>query len=166
VEIWTNATEKVREAMEAALSSKQFNPIDMMVGSGARGNMMQVRQIAGMRGLVANPRGDMIPRPIKSNSGRPTMLEYFIATPGARKAWSTPLRTADSGYSPASGRRGPELIINNEDLSSGADGTASGCASDRGRHPDQPASGLLENRSAAGAGRRRQARRRHGAARG
>ena len=52
-----------REAMEQALSSKQFNPIDMMVGSGARGNMMQVRQIAGMRGLVANPRGDMIPRP-------------------------------------------------------------------------------------------------------
>ena len=48
------------------LKAEQFNPIDMMVGSGARGNMMQVRQIAGMRGLVANPRGDMIPRPIKS----------------------------------------------------------------------------------------------------
>ena len=52
--------------MEEALKAEQFNPIDMMVGSGARGNMMQVRQIAGMRGLVANPRGDMIPRPIKS----------------------------------------------------------------------------------------------------
>ena len=53
--------------MEKTLKAEKFNPIDMMVGSGARGNMMQVRQIAGMRGLVANPRGDMIPRPIKSN---------------------------------------------------------------------------------------------------
>src|SRR5688500_2381788 len=72
----------------------------MMVGSGARGNMMQVRQIAGMRGLVANPRGDMIPRPIKSNFREGlAMLEYFIATPGARKGLvDTALRTADSGY--------------------------------------------------------------------
>ena len=85
VEIWTNATDRVREAMEKALSSKQFNPIDMMVGSGARGNMMQVRQIAGMRGLVANPRGDMIPRPIKSNFREGlSVLEYFISTHGAR----------------------------------------------------------------------------------
>ena len=86
--------------MERGLSSKQFNPIDMMVGSGARGNMMQVRQIAGMRGLVANPRGDMIPRPIKSNFREGlSMLEYFIATPGARKGLvDTALRTADSGY--------------------------------------------------------------------
>ena len=52
--------------MEDELTAEQFNPIDMMVGSGARGNMMQVRQIAGMRGLVANPRGEIIPRPIKS----------------------------------------------------------------------------------------------------
>ncbi|MGK2947623.1 MAG: DNA-directed RNA polymerase subunit beta', partial [Acidimicrobiales bacterium] len=118
VEIWTNATDRVREAMEAALSSKQFNPIDMMVGSGARGNMMQVRQIAGMRGLVANPRGDMIPRPIKSNFREGlSMLEYFIATPGARKGLvDTALRTADSGYLT---RRlvdvAQELIINDED---------------------------------------------------
>ena len=72
----------------------------MMVGSGARGNMMQVRQIAGMRGLVANPRGDMIPRPIKSNFREGlSVLEYFIATPGARKGLvDTALRTADSGY--------------------------------------------------------------------
>ncbi|RPI07473.1 MAG: DNA-directed RNA polymerase subunit beta', partial [Actinobacteria bacterium] len=71
-----------------------------MVGSGARGNMMQVKQIAGMRGLVANPRGDMIPRPIKSNFREGlSMLEYFIATPGARKGLvDTALRTADSGY--------------------------------------------------------------------
>jgi DNA-directed RNA polymerase subunit beta' len=118
VEIWTNATDRVREAMEKALSSKQFNPIDMMVGSGARGNMMQVRQIAGMRGLVANPRGDMIPRPIKSNFREGlSMLEYFIATPGARKGLvDTALRTADSGYLT---RRlvdvAQELIINEED---------------------------------------------------
>jgi DNA-directed RNA polymerase subunit beta' len=100
VEIWTNATDEVRTAMEIGLQSQQFNPIDMMVGSGARGNMMQVRQIAGMRGLVANPRGDMIPRPIKSNFREGlSMLEYFIATPGARKGLvDTALRTADSGY--------------------------------------------------------------------
>ena len=100
VEIWTNATDEVRTAMEVGLKNEQFNPIDMMVGSGARGNMMQVRQIAGMRGLVANPRGDMIPRPIKSNFREGlSMLEYFIATPGARKGLvDTALRTADSGY--------------------------------------------------------------------
>jgi DNA-directed RNA polymerase subunit beta' len=100
VEIWTNATDEVRSAMEEGLRLEKFNPIDMMVGSGARGNMMQVRQIAGMRGLVANPRGDMIPRPIKSNFREGlSMLEYFIATPGARKGLvDTALRTADSGY--------------------------------------------------------------------
>ena len=118
VRIWTEATEKVREAMERELKAKQFNPIDMMVGSGARGNMMQVRQIAGMRGLVANPRGDMIPRPIKSNFREGLeMLEYFIATPGARKGLvDTALRTADSGYLT---RRlvdvAQELIIREED---------------------------------------------------
>jgi DNA-directed RNA polymerase subunit beta' len=120
VEIWTEATEKVRQSMEALLKSQPFNPIDMMVGSGARGNMMQVRQIAGMRGLVANPRGDMIPRPIKSNFREGlAMLEYFIATPGARKGLvDTALRTADSGYLT---RRlvdvAQELIVNEEDCS-------------------------------------------------
>jgi DNA-directed RNA polymerase subunit beta' len=104
--------------MEPTSRSQQFNPIDMMVGSGARGNMMQVRQIAGMRGLVANPRGDMIPRPIKKNFREGLeMLEYFIATPGARKGLvDTALRTADSGYLT---RRlvdvAQELIINDED---------------------------------------------------
>jgi len=90
----------VQKAMEAEFKAAKFNPIDMMVGSGARGNMTQMRQIAGMRGLVANPRGDMIPRPIKKNfrEGLET-LEYFIATPGARKGLvDTALRTADSGY--------------------------------------------------------------------
>jgi DNA-directed RNA polymerase subunit beta' len=126
VEIWTTATDEVRVKMEEQLKARQFNPIDMMVGSGARGNMMQVRQIAGMRGLVANPRGDMIPRPIKSNFREGlTMLEYFIATPGARKGLvDTALRTADSGYLT---RRlvdvAQELIINSEDpFSPGPDG--------------------------------------------
>src|SRR5437762_14030139 len=100
VEIWTNATEEVRRAMEKTLGSITFNPIDMMVGSGARGNIMQVRQIAGMRGLVANPRGEIIPRPIKSTFREGlSMLEYFISTHGARKGLAdTALRTADSGY--------------------------------------------------------------------
>ena len=128
VEIWTDATDQVRTAMEKNLKAQQFNPIDMMVGSGARGNMMQVRQIAGMRGLVANPRGDMIPRPIKSNFREGLeMLEYFIATPGARKGLvDTALRTADSGYLT---RRlvdvAQELIINDEDPFERAEATGS-----------------------------------------
>ena len=118
VEIWTEATDEVRDAMEAQFAAETFNPIDMMVGSGARGNMMQVRQIAGMRGLVANPRGDMIPHPIKSNyRDGLEMLEYFISTPGARKGLvDTALRTADSGYLT---RRlvdvAQELIVREED---------------------------------------------------
>jgi len=100
VEIWTNATQEVRRAMEKTLGAISFNPIDMMVGSGARGNVMQVTQIAGMRGLVANPRGEIIPRPIKSNFREGlSVLEYFISTHGARKGLAdTALRTADSGY--------------------------------------------------------------------
>ncbi|MDG2428138.1 MAG: DNA-directed RNA polymerase subunit beta', partial [Acidimicrobiales bacterium] len=78
VEIWNSATAEVTERMVESLEADRDNPIDMMVKSGARGNMMQVRQIAGMRGLVANPRGDMIPRPIKSNFREGlAMLEYF-----------------------------------------------------------------------------------------
>jgi DNA-directed RNA polymerase subunit beta' len=118
VRIWTDATAEVQRAMEAEFKAQRFNPIDMMVGSGARGNMTQMRQIAGMRGLVANPRGDMIPRPIKRNfrEGLET-LEYFIATPGARKGLvDTALRTADSGYLT---RRlvdvAQELIVREED---------------------------------------------------
>ena len=107
VRIWTDATADVQKAMEDEFKAQRFNPIDMMVGSGARGNMTQMRQIAGMRGLVANPRGDMIPRPIKKNfrEGLET-LEYFIATPGARKGLvDTALRTADSGLPDAPSRR-------------------------------------------------------------
>jgi DNA-directed RNA polymerase subunit beta' len=100
IEIWTEATEKVTDAMKAGIKSERFNALDMMVGSGARGNMMQVRQIAGMRGLVANPKGDIIPRPIIANFREGlSVLEYFISTHGARKGLAdTALRTADSGY--------------------------------------------------------------------
>jgi len=98
IEIWTQATHEVARDMEAAFD--KTNPIFMMVHSGARGNMTQIRQIAGMRGLVANPRGDIIPRPIKSNFREGlSVLEYFISTHGARKGLAdTALRTADSGY--------------------------------------------------------------------
>ncbi len=100
VEIWTNATSEVETAMRVNMESDTFNPIEMMVSSGARGNILQIRQIAGMRGLVTNPRGDFIPRPIRSNFREGLeVLEYFIATPGARKGLvDTALRTADSGY--------------------------------------------------------------------
>ena len=100
IEIWNEATEEVQEAMKLELEAEEFNPVDMMVKSGARGNMMQVRQLAGMRGLVANPKGDIIERPIKSNFREGmSVLEYFISTHGARKGLAdTALRTADSGY--------------------------------------------------------------------
>jgi len=98
IEIWTQASNRVAEEMEKTFDKD--NPIFMMVHSGARGNMMQVRQIAAMRGLVANPKGDIIPRPIKANFREGlSVLEYFISTHGARKGLAdTALRTADSGY--------------------------------------------------------------------
>ena len=100
VEIWTSANSEIGRAMEAMLSSFAFNPLDMMVDSGARGNPQQIRQISGMKGLVSNPRGEMIPRPIKSSFREGlSVLEYFISTHGARKGLAdTALRTADSGY--------------------------------------------------------------------
>ena len=98
IEIWTQATAEVSDALSETFTKE--NPINMMVTSGARGNMMQVRQIAGMRGLVANPKGEIIPRPIKANFREGlSVVEYFIATHGARKGLAdTALRTADSGY--------------------------------------------------------------------
>jgi DNA-directed RNA polymerase subunit beta' len=96
--IWTNATNEVAEAMTG--NFPKTNPIFMMVNSGARGNMMQMRQIAGIRGLVSNAKNETIPRPIKSSLREGlSVLEYFIATHGARKGLAdTALRTADSGY--------------------------------------------------------------------
>lgn len=100
IEIWTQATAEVSGEMEKKFTADADNPIWMMVHSGARGNMMQVRQIAAMRGLVANPKGEIIPRPIKANFREGlSVVEYFIATHGARKGLAdTALRTADSGY--------------------------------------------------------------------
>jgi DNA-directed RNA polymerase subunit beta' len=98
VEKWTEATDEVAVAMQKNFDS--LNPIMMMASSGARGSMSQIRQLAGMRGLMANPKGEIIERPIKANFMEGlTVLEYFISTHGARKGLAdTALRTADSGY--------------------------------------------------------------------
>ena len=139
----------------------------MMANSGARGNIMQIRQLAGMRGLVANPKGEIIPRPIKSNFREGlSVLEYFISTHGARKGLAdTALRTADSGYLT---RRlvdvAQEVIIREED-----------CGTDRGIpvqvnvvRPDGTAVKRGAHRHAAlrpRAGRGRQGRQQEGRAR-
>ena len=98
IEIWTQATNEIAKEMEANIPVT--NTIFRMVSSGARGNWMQLRQIAGMRGLVSNPKGDIIPRPIRANFREGlSVLEFFISTHGSRKGLAdTALRTADSGY--------------------------------------------------------------------
>src|SRR4051812_39597952 len=95
---WNRATDEVAQAMEDNL--EELNPIFMMANSGARGSFKQIRQLAGMRGLMANPKGEIIERPIKANFMEGlSVLEYFISTHGARKGLAdTALRTADSGY--------------------------------------------------------------------
>ncbi len=98
IDLWTKATDDVTGAMMNNLD--RFNPIYMMANSGARGNIQQIRQLAGMRGLMADPSGRIIDLPIKANFREGlTVLEYFISTHGARKGLAdTALRTADSGY--------------------------------------------------------------------
>ena len=98
VDIWTDANEKVGDAMSANFD--HYNPIYMMADSGARGNIKQIRQLAGMRGLMGNTKGGTIDRPVKSNFREGlSVLEYFISTHGTRKGMTdTALRTADSGY--------------------------------------------------------------------
>jgi DNA-directed RNA polymerase subunit beta' len=98
VDQWNAATEEVADAMVDNLD--KLNPIFMMANSGARGSFKQIRQLAGMRGLMANPKGEIIDRPIKANFMEGlSVLEYFISTHGARKGLAdTALRTADSGY--------------------------------------------------------------------
>ncbi len=98
VELWTRATEEVRHASLEEFD--RFNPIWMMMASGARGDVQQVSQMAGMRGLMADPTGRIIDLPIHSNFTEGlNVLEYFISTHGARKGLAdTALRTADSGY--------------------------------------------------------------------
>ncbi|MGO1401136.1 MAG: DNA-directed RNA polymerase subunit beta' [Flaviflexus sp.] len=97
-DLWTEVTDRVAKEMRDNFSGN--NSVNRMVTSGARGNWTQVRQLAGMRGLVANPKGEIISRPIKSNYFEGlSVLEYFSATHGARKGTAdTALRTADSGY--------------------------------------------------------------------
>jgi DNA-directed RNA polymerase subunit beta' len=98
VQQWSKTTEKVGEEMERNFD--KFNPIYMMANSGARGNVKQLRQLAGMRGLVADAKGEIIDKPIKSNFREGlSVLEYFLSTHGARQGLAdTALRTADSGY--------------------------------------------------------------------
>ena len=96
--LWDRATNEVGQALYDHLD--ELNPIYMMANSGARGSFSQIRQLAGMRGLMANPKGEIIERPIKASFQEGlTVLEYFISTHGARKGLAdTALRTADSGY--------------------------------------------------------------------
>ena len=98
VDVWHKATDAV--AVEMEKNFNRFNPIFMMASSGARGDLKQIKQLAGMKGLVEDPKGDVIASPITSNFREGlTVLEYFISTHGARKGLAdTALRTADSGY--------------------------------------------------------------------
>jgi len=98
IAVWNDATDKVTKALMDTLD--KFNNVYMMATSGARGNIQQIRQLAGMRGLMADPSGRIIDLPIKANFREGlTVLEYFISTHGARKGLAdTALRTADSGY--------------------------------------------------------------------
>jgi DNA-directed RNA polymerase subunit beta' len=104
IDIWTHCTDQIANVMLRTLESnqgkKEYNPVSLMVDSGARGNRQQVRQLAGVRGLMAKPSGDIIEKPILSNFREGlTVLEYFISTHGARKGLAdTALKTADSGY--------------------------------------------------------------------
>ncbi len=104
VDIWTHCTDQIANVMLRTLEQnqgkKEYNPVSLMVDSGARGNRQQVRQLAGVRGLMAKPSGDIIEKPILSNFREGlTVLEYFISTHGARKGLAdTALKTADSGY--------------------------------------------------------------------
>ncbi|MDD6610592.1 MAG: DNA-directed RNA polymerase subunit beta' [Clostridiales bacterium] len=97
---WENTTKIVTDALQEKMESDRFNPIHMMAQSGARGSINQIRQLAGMRGLMANAAGRTIEIPVKSNFREGlSVLEYFISARGARKGLAdTALRTADSGY--------------------------------------------------------------------
>jgi len=114
---WEKTTKEVTDALSGCLD--EYNPIYMMANSGARGSMNQIRQLAGMRGLMANTSGKTIEIPIKSNFREGlSVLEYFISTRGARKGMAdTALRTADSGYlTRRTGRRLPGCYHQNSGL--------------------------------------------------
>ena len=114
IAVWSEVTEKIADEMftemaEMDHTGKYFNPVYVMADSGARGSKQQIRQLAGMRGLMAKPSGEIIETPITSNFREGlTVLQYFISTHGARKGLAdTALKTADSGYPhpPFGGRR-------------------------------------------------------------
>ena len=105
IAIWSEVTEKIADEMFGEMegldkSGRSFNPVYIMADSGARGSKQQIRQLAGMRGLMAKPSGEIIETPITSNFREGlTVLQYFISTHGARKGLAdTALKTADSGY--------------------------------------------------------------------
>ena len=104
VDVWTHCTDQISSVMFRTLeqnqNKKEYNPVFLMVDSGARGNKQQVRQLAGLRGLMAKPSGEIIEKPILANFREGlSVLEYFISTHGARKGLAdTALKTADSGY--------------------------------------------------------------------
>ena len=104
VDVWTHCTDQISgvmfDTLKANQGKKEYNPVYLMVDSGARGNKQQVRQLAGLRGLMAKPSGDIIEKPILANFREGlSVLEYFISTHGARKGLAdTALKTADSGY--------------------------------------------------------------------
>ena len=105
IAIWSEVTEKVADEMFGQMealdkSGRSFNPVYVMADSGARGSKQQIRQLAGMRGLMAKPSGEIIEQPIRANFREGlSVLEYFISTHGARKGLAdTALKTADSGY--------------------------------------------------------------------
>ncbi len=104
IDIWTHAGEEIANALYRTIehndNRQEFNPVFLMVDSGARGNRAQVKQLGGMRGLMAKPSGEIIERPITANFREGlTVMEYFISTHGARKGLAdTALKTADSGY--------------------------------------------------------------------
>jgi DNA-directed RNA polymerase subunit beta' len=105
IAIWSEVTERIADAMFSDMealdkSGRNFNPVYVMADSGARGSKQQIRQLAGMRGLMAKPSGEIIETPITSNFREGlTVLQYFISTHGARKGLAdTALKTADSGY--------------------------------------------------------------------
>src|SRR6202167_1083778 len=122
VDVWTQANDEISSVMMRTLEHNhgraEFNPVFIMADSGARGNKNQVRQLAGMRGLMAKPSGEIIERPIVSNFREGlTVLEYFISTHGARKGLAdTALKTADSGYMTRKLHDvAQDVIINEED---------------------------------------------------
>ena len=104
MDVWTHCTDQISGVMFKTLKpnqgKKEYNPVYLMVDSGARGNKQQVRQLAGLRGLMAKPSGEIIEKPILANFREGlSVLEYFISTHGARKGLAdTALKTADSGY--------------------------------------------------------------------